>query len=117
MSSSAIRSDGRTGPSSASEGAVGAISTVVVMGDLRSSDPERRPEMWRLDAILDPAQPTGWAGTGWLGTMTESSERVLNAGVIAVSTENPPGRIDRFHPWLPDMVGVQGRPTRLGRWE
>jgi hypothetical protein len=44
--------------------------------------------MWRLDAIRDPAKPTGWLGIRWLGTMTDSSEQVLNTGVIAVSKES-----------------------------
>ena len=35
MSISAIRSDGRTGPSSAADGVAGAISKVVVIRDLR----------------------------------------------------------------------------------
>jgi hypothetical protein len=45
--------------------------------------------MWRLDAILDPAKPMGRVRTGWLGTMTDSPEKVLNIGVIAASKEKP----------------------------
>jgi hypothetical protein len=60
MSMSAIRSDGWTGPSSAADGAAEAISTVVVMRDLRSLDPVGRLEMWGIGAILDPAKPTVW---------------------------------------------------------
>jgi hypothetical protein len=62
------------------------------MRDLRWSEPEGRQEMWRLDAILDPAEPMGWVGTGWLVTMADSSEKVSHTGVIAVSKEKPPSR-------------------------
>jgi hypothetical protein len=53
MSSSAIRSAGRIGPSSSVDGAAGAISKVADMRNLPPSDTTGRHEMWGNDAIRD----------------------------------------------------------------
>ena len=53
-----MRSDGRTGPSSAADGTAGAIATVVVMRDLHSPDAAGCSEMWGIDETFDPAEPT-----------------------------------------------------------